>query len=194
MVDDRLSEFQSAGEDLHHGRLVVPGSGNLSLWTQEGVLITREGAPLHRLTASDLCLIARATEPPAATPSLDTPIHRAIYVSAGAKVIIHAHPPHIIALTIGRKTFEPIDLEGRHRLGTIPVVSPLRSVVDLVAEASATSRVVIVEGHGTYARGASFDEAVHLTAMLEESARIAAIAGPLPRPRPKALGRGVAGH
>ena len=54
-------------------------------------------------------------------------------------------------------------------------------------------RIVIVEGHGTYARGASFDEAVHLTAMLEESARIAAIAGLralTPDPSPAGAGEG----
>jgi L-fuculose-phosphate aldolase len=191
MIGDRLSAFRSAGEDLFHCGLVIPGSGNLSVWTPDGVLITREAAPLHRLTEADLCLISRTTEPPASTPSLDTPIHRAIYVSASAKAIVHAHPVHIIALTIGKHRFEPIDLEGRHLLGVVPVVSPRRSVVDLVAQASAASRVVIVEGHGTYARGASFEEAVHLTAMLEESARIAAIAQPLPRPLPKALGRGA---
>ncbi|MGD9894802.1 MAG: class II aldolase/adducin family protein, partial [Dehalococcoidia bacterium] len=102
MIGDHVPAFRSAGEDLFHGGLVVPGSGNLSIWTPAGVLITREAAPLHRLTAADLCLISRATEPPISTPSLDTPIHRAIYVSASAKTIVHAHPPHAIALTIGK--------------------------------------------------------------------------------------------
>jgi L-fuculose-phosphate aldolase len=172
-----MAAFRAAGEDLFRCRLIVPGSGNLSVWTPEGVVITREGAALHRLEAGDLCLIARATEPPVATPSLDTPIHRAIYVSASAKAIVHAHPAHVIAVTLGMSAFEPVDLEGRHLLGVVPVVSPRRSVVDLVAQASAASRVVIVEGHGTYARGVSLDDAVHLTAMLEESARIVRLRG-----------------
>lgn len=180
MSRDHLAVFHAAGDDLMRCGLVVPGSGNLSVWTPDGVLITRESAPLHRMTEADLCLIARATTPPVATPSLDTPIHRAIYVSASARAIVHAHPAHIIGMTIGRESFEPIDLEGRHLLGVVPVVSPRRSVVDLVAQASATSRVVIVEGHGTYARGSSLEEAVQLTAMLEESARIALIAARRP--------------
>lgn len=180
MSGDRLAGFRAAGEDLFRCGLVVPGGGNLSVWTPEGVVITREGAPLHRLDAADLCLISRATEPPVATPSLDTPIHRAIYVSASAKAIVHAHPAHAVALSIGKSSFAPIDLEGRHTLGVVPVVSPRRSVVDLVAQASAASRVMIVEGHGTYARGSSFDEAVYLTALLEESARVVWLRGAVP--------------
>jgi len=181
-----LAEFQRAGEDLLRLGLVVPGSGNLSVWTEDGVVITREGAALHRLTDADLCLIARSTEPPVATPSLDTPIHRAIYVSAGGKAILHAHPAHAIALSFGRQAFEPPDLEGRHLLGNVPVVSPRRSVVDLVAQASARSPVALVEGHGVYAHAPTLDEAVHLTAMLEESAKIVWLreSGPHPPSRP----------
>ena len=175
MTAELLPAFRRAGEDLLRLGLVVPGSGNLSVWTQAGVVITREGAALHRLAAEDLCLIARSTEPPVATPSLDTPIHRAVYVSARGRAIVHAHPPHAIALTLAQTAFEPVDLEGRHLLGRVPVVSPKRSVVDLVAQASAESHAVIVQGHGTYVHAATLDEAVHLTAMLEESAKIATL-------------------
>jgi L-fuculose-phosphate aldolase len=168
-----LPEFQRAGEDLFSLGLAPPGAGNLSVWQPEGVLITRELAPLQRLEAGDLVRIARSTQPPRATPSLDTPIHRAVYTVSGGKAIVHAHPPHAVSLTSRQVSFEPPDLEGRHLLGIVPVVSPRRSVVDLVSGALKDSAVVIVEGHGTYARGASLEEAVHLTAMLEQSARIA---------------------
>lgn len=173
MTDAVFEEFRTAGDDLFRCGLVVPGSGNLSVWTPAGVIVTREGASLHRLEADDLCLISRATEPPVATPSLDTPIHRAIYVSAGAGAIVHAHPPHCIALSFGRSSFEPPDLEGSHRLGRVPVISPRRSVIELIAEAIGDARAVLVEGHGVYVRGRSLEEAVQLTALLEESARIA---------------------
>jgi L-fuculose-phosphate aldolase len=172
-----LSAFQRAGDDLFRCGLVVPGSGNLSVWTPSGVLITREGAALHRLTDADLCLIARNTEPPVATPSRDTPIHRAIYVTTGGRAVAHARPPHLIAFSYGKTAFEPPDLDGSHLFAHVPIVSPKRSVVDLVAQASATCPVVIVEGHGTYARGVTLEEAVHLTAMLEVSARVAWLTG-----------------
>ena len=187
MSEDWLPAFLGAGEDLFHGGLIVPGGGNLSVWTADGVLITREGASLHRLAGADLCLIARATAPPVATPSLDTPIHRAAYVRTGAKAIVHAHPRHAVALSFEQAALVPDDLEGGHLLGTVPVVSHRRSVVDVVAEALATAPIVVVEGHGSYARGATLDEAVRLSAVLEESAAIvwlrrALAAKPAPRP------------
>ena len=172
MTEHLLADFQRAGDDLLRTALVPPGAGNLSVWTPEGVVITREGALLHRLTATDLCLISRTTEPPVATPSLDTPIHRAIYVSSGGRAVVHAHPRYAITLSFGERRFLPADLEGGHLLGEVPVVSPKRSVVDVIAEASGRSSVVLVEGHGSYARAATLEEAVHLTAMLEESAQI----------------------
>jgi len=181
-----LEQFHRAGDDLQRLRLVVPGTGNASVWTPKGVVITREGAALHRLMPTDLCLISRATEPPVATPSLDTPIHRAIYVSAGGRAVVHAHPAHVVALSFGATSFRPIDLEGGHVLGDVPVVSPRRSIVDLVAQASTTSRVVIVEGHGVYARGASLADAVQLIAILEASAQITWLARMAPGARDRA--------
>jgi L-fuculose-phosphate aldolase len=169
--------FRHAGEDLAALRLVVPGSGNLSVWTPDGVVITREGAVLHRLADTDLTLVARSTDAPLTPPSLDTPIHRGIYVTTGAKAVVHAHPAHAVALTLAAQFFEPSDLEGRHRLGRVPVVSPLRSVIEVITEAAKRGPVVIVQGHGVYTHAATLEEAVALTALLEESARIAWLAG-----------------
>lgn len=179
MSEAWLPTFQRAGTDLALLGLVVPGGGNLSVWTPDGVLITREGAVLHRLEPADLVLIARVTDPPQAPPSLDTPIHRAVYVSAEAKAVVHAHPRHAIALSFAHAEFWPPDLEGAHLLGRVPVVSPLRNVVQHVAEALAAAPVVLVEGHGSYARGATLAEAVQRTAALEQSAQIAWLRGRL---------------
>lgn len=173
MTAAHLESFRRAGEDLWQGGLIAPGGGNLSIWTPEGVLITREAAALHRLEAADLCLIARATEPPVAPPSLDTPIHRGVYVTAGGKAIVHATPAYAVALTFGQPFFEPPDVEGGHLLGRVPVVSSKRSVIDVIANALVNAPIVIVEGHGSYARGATLADAVRLSAVLEASARIA---------------------
>jgi L-fuculose-phosphate aldolase len=174
MVDEALAaRFREAGEQVTRAGLAHAGAGNLSVWTPDGIIITREAASLDRLTDADLCLIGRTTMPPRATPSLDTPIHRAAYTASGAKAILHAHPPHAIALSLDRHEFLPDDLEGAHLLGRVTVVSPRRNVVGVVAEALEESLITIVAGHGTYARGADFDECLRLTSALEASARIA---------------------
>jgi L-fuculose-phosphate aldolase len=167
-----LDVLRAIGRELHATGLVYPGAGNASVWTPEGVLITREGAWLHRLEADDLCMVGRTTTPPAAHPALDTPIHRAIYVATGAKAVLHAHPPHAVALSFGQHALLPDDLEGAHLLGRVPVVSPRRNIVEVVATALEGSPVVVVAGHGTYARGADPWECLRWTAAVEASARI----------------------
>lgn len=168
-----LATVQEVGRELVRAGLVFEGAGNASVWTPTAVVITREGAALHRLTAADLCSVGRTTIPPIAPPSLDTPIHRAIYVATGARAILHAHPPHTIALSLDRHEFLPDDLEGAHLLGRVRVVSPRHNVVEVVASALEQAPITIVAGHGTYARGVDLWECLRWTAALEASARIA---------------------
>lgn len=167
-----VESFRSAGRALTEADLAPPGQGALSVWTPEALLITREGALLGSLTDADLTEIPRTTAPPAATPALDTPIHRAVYVATGAKAILHAHPPHAVALSFEGQSFVPEDHEGRHELGTVPIVSARRNIVDAVAAALERSSIVLVAGHGSYARGADFAECLRWTGILEASARL----------------------
>jgi L-fuculose-phosphate aldolase len=180
-VEAFLSEFRDVGRAVAGAGFVFDGAGNASRWTPEAVLITREGASLQRLTVGDLCLIGRTTMPPAAAPALDAPIHRAIYVATGSKAVLHAHAPHTVALSIDRHEFLPDDLEGAHVLGRVRVVSPRRNIVDAVAGALEQSSIVIVAGHGTYARGVDLWECLRWTDALEASARIAWLRGALRR-------------
>ncbi|MFN8555983.1 MAG: class II aldolase/adducin family protein [Dehalococcoidia bacterium] len=161
------------GRELTAAGLVYYGGGNASMWTPDAIHITREGALLSRLTEADITTITRMTEPPTATPAFDAPIHRAVYVATGARAVLHAHPPHVVALSFGRQEYTPHDLEGRRVLGTVQVVSPRRSVIDVIAAALEKNRIVMVAGHGTYAWGADLWECLHLTSALEWSARIA---------------------
>lgn len=174
MRHDLIETFQDVGQAVTRAGFAFPGAGNASVWTPEALIVTREGAALDRLTAADLATISRITEPPDAAPALDAPIHRAIYVATGATAVLHAHPPHAIALSLSfnRHELVPEDLEGAHLLGRVPVVSPRRNVVEVVAGALETSAVVLVAGHGTYARGADLWECLRWTAALEASAHI----------------------
>lgn len=53
MTDAVIEQFRTAGEDLFRCGLVVPGSDNVSVWTPAGVIVTREGAALHRSNGED---------------------------------------------------------------------------------------------------------------------------------------------
>lgn len=182
MTQTPVELFQAIGGAVTAAALAPLGAGAISIRTPESVTITREGAFLNLLTAADLCEIGRTTMPPVATPAYDTPIHRAVYVASGAKAILHTHPPHAIALSYDRQSFAPSDLEGRHLLGEVAVVSARRSVVDIVTAALEEHLIVIVAGHGVYARGADLWQCLRWTAMLEASAQIEWLRGQPPRP------------
>lgn len=171
-IETLLPQFQLAGAELRAAGMVSSHGGNLSVWTPDGVLITREGAMLGRLSATDLCLIGRTTLPPHADPALDTPIHRATYVMSDGRALVHAHPPHAVALAFGANELLPVDTEGRHTLHRVPVLMHARDIVREVGGALMEHVAVLVRGHGCYTRGADLLEALRHATQLEESARL----------------------
>jgi L-fuculose-phosphate aldolase len=175
-----LATFQAVGKEVSRTGLAPHGAGNLSVWTPDALIITAEGAMLVRLSAVDLVSVSRTTTPPAAHPAQDILIHRAIYVATGAKAVLHVHPPHAVALSFDRTEFTPPDLEGRHLVGSAPVVASRRNIVDSAAAAAERSPIVLVAGHGAYARGADLWECLRWVSVLEASARIAWLRAALP--------------
>jgi L-fuculose-phosphate aldolase len=163
-----LRELQQVGRMLWEAGLVSSHGGNLSLRLPDGaVVITAHGAMLGRLEADSLVVLGREG---GRQPSSDTDIHRAIYDATAAGAVAHAHPRHAIALSLlGEGDLEPLDLEGRHYLGKrVPVVQGREHV----AEALGDFPIVVVRGHGSYARGRDLREALLYTSVLEESAHV----------------------
>ncbi len=131
-----------------------------------GLLITRTGAMLGRISEGDLLTVAADGSSPG-EPSMDTEVHRAVYEATGAGAVLHAHPRHAIALSLVADALEPADAEGRLRLGLVPVVEPER-----IAKALRKAPIVLARGHGSYARGDDLWQALQWTSVLEESAEI----------------------
>ncbi|PKL57703.1 MAG: fuculose phosphate aldolase, partial [Methanomicrobiales archaeon HGW-Methanomicrobiales-5] len=70
------------------------------------------------------------------------------------------------------------DSEGVMFCPLIPVVTGApgtQEVADNVARALSTSKLVIARGHGTFAAGATLDDAYVLTSLAEHSCRILAL-------------------
>jgi L-fuculose-phosphate aldolase len=171
-LEGLLSQFQIVGAELRSSHLVSSHGGNLSMWTPDGVVITREDAMLGGLSAADLCMIGRTTLPPLVDPTLDAPIHRAVYVLGDGRALVHAHPPHAVALSLTADELVPLDTDGIHVLGRVQVLTHARDIVRQVGEALAGQAAVLVRGHGCYARGADLLEALKHATQLEESARL----------------------
>jgi len=167
-----LDEFQQVGCDLYAAGLVSSHGGNMSVRQGEGLVVTSHGSRLGHLGEGDLVEV-RPRAKARVEPSMDLALHQAIYAAVGeAEAVVHAHPRHAIALSLVGKEIRPQDLEGQHYLGVVPVVPRGENVAQALADALRQHRVVVVAGHGSYARGESLWQALQWTSVLEESAEV----------------------
>jgi L-fuculose-phosphate aldolase len=167
-----LEEFQQVGRDLYAAGLVSSHGGNMSVRQGEGLIITSHGSRLGHLAQVDLVEVRPGLEP-RAEPSMDLALHQAIYAAVSeTEAVVHAHPRHAIALSLLGREIRPQDLEGRHYLGVVPVVPRGENVAQALADALRQHMIVVVAGHGSYARGESLWQALQWTSVLEESAEV----------------------
>ncbi|MEX0799697.1 MAG: class II aldolase/adducin family protein [Dehalococcoidia bacterium] len=175
MTSEHLDLFREVGRMLWEAGLVSSRGGNLSIRLPDGgIVITRTGAMLGRLSESDLVTVApdgsadgAQTGALTGEPSMDTALHRAAYDATDAAAVLHAHPRHAIALSLDADVIEPVDAEGQLRLGAVPVVE-----AEAIPQALRDAPIAVARGHGSYARGDDLWQALQWTTVVEESAHV----------------------
>ncbi|MDI6814785.1 MAG: aldolase [Dehalococcoidales bacterium] len=173
-----LSQFQTIGHDLFTRGLVSSHSGNLSIRLGERIIITRRNSRLGCLDEHDL-IETGISRNDRSTPlaSRELAVHRAIYRETQALAIIHAHPPHAIALSLTETEIVPSDAEGLSIVGRVPVLGwhmkvRVGGLANIIAQALNQHRIVMVHGHGSFAIGQLLEEAYNFTTALEESCQV----------------------
>lgn len=173
-----LSQFQTVGRDLFARGLVSSHGGNLSIRLGDNIIITRRDSMLNCLQEHDLIEtgISRNSR---STPlaSTDLAIHRAIYRETQALSVVHAHPPHAIALSMSETEIVPTGVEGLSEMGNVPVVgwnveTKSENLVDIIAQALKQHRIIMFHGHGSFAIGQLLEEAYNFTTALEQSCQV----------------------
>jgi L-fuculose-phosphate aldolase len=170
-----LSTIAEVGRDLYTLGLVTSHGGNLSVRTPGGMWITGTGTMLGRLRERHISLVHQAGGHEGPQPSTDSLLHSAIYAVTGASAVVHAHPRHAIALSFDEERFTPPDFEGQMHLKDVPVIEQGALQIERIASALQSRPIVLLRGHGAYARGGTLWEALHWTTALEESAQIEVI-------------------
>lgn len=191
MKADLVPLCEAARTLVEHG-LVLARGGNVSMRDGDTVYITPRGAALDSLTPETFVPVNVRTgkslgvEP----PSTELPMHLACYRGRkDAKVVIHCHPAHAIAMsTLGIElpaiTPEFLVYMGVTRLPTIAYMTPGTSTL-----AAAVSRrireapVVLLGNHGVIAVGENVERALTRVLLAEENARIYLLARAAGTPR-----------
>ena len=170
-----LRTMQEVGRDLYQLALVTSHGGNISVREAPGMWITGTGTMLGRLAERHISRLLPGGRHEGPPPSSDTVVHATVYALGGANAVVHAHPRHATALSFDTDLFVPGDLEGQLHLKEVPVVAQGPLQVEQVATALQSHLVVLLRGHGAYARGQDAWEALHWVTALEESAHIEVI-------------------
>jgi L-fuculose-phosphate aldolase len=133
---------------------------------------------LGRLTPERVVVVDSRGRPtsagPGGEPSSDVAVHLATYARVPeAQAVVHAHPVHVIALSMDWDAITPPNLEGQLFLPRIPVLDvKWEESAEPIAEALAEHPLVAARAHGVYARGADIWEALKFVSIAEESATI----------------------
>jgi L-fuculose-phosphate aldolase len=169
------SEMIRYGKLLFERRLISGWGGNLSCRTGKNrLLITGQHTALGFLTPKDLVALKWDGKPVRKNQraSSETPMHVAIYAGTDAQVIVHVHPPMVLAFSLNHEAFIPLSYEEKYTIGEVPVIAqdtPTVTKPEKVVEALRYNPVVIIKAHGTVAIGQNFQEAFLFTDLLEEA-------------------------
>jgi L-ribulose-5-phosphate 4-epimerase len=175
--------------------LVKGTSGNVSgrLPDANRCLVTPSGVDYGTMRAEDLVLVDLTTGRPVSSalkPSVDTPIHVAIYrARPEAGACIHTHSPYAAAFSTVGRDIPPLITESAGYLGgavrVMEYVRPARSDTgELVAAGLGADRAVLLPNHGVVAVGEDLQKCLGAAIAVEESAYIAFIALQLGTPTP----------
>ncbi|OPY71874.1 MAG: Methylthioribulose-1-phosphate dehydratase [Syntrophorhabdus sp. PtaU1.Bin058] len=172
-----FKQFSEFGRDLFVRGLISSHAGNISVRTGDRIYITRRGAMLGRLGTADIVRIDLEKDDPSKllVASSEVPVHRAIYRSTDACAVVHAHPPYATLLSMTEHALIPVDWEGSYFFRKIPVLTPgkaggKKDVAGSIGRRMKNHTAILVEGHGSFTRGNTLEEAYMLTSSLEASA------------------------
>jgi len=187
---DRLAVVQTM-QGLIAKRLTAGTSGNISIRTEGGMLITPTGLAPALLLQEHIVAIdldGRAAQDQL-TPSSEWQMHADVYrQKPEVRAIVHCHSPYATILACARKPIPPLHymVAAAGSYG-IPLADYAtfgsRELSRANLEALSGSMACLLANHGQLATGSNLDEALKLAELVEELAHCywgtLAIGGPL---------------
>jgi L-fuculose-phosphate aldolase len=178
MSDSLRRELLEAARAMNASGINTGTSGNLSLRSGQGMLITPSGMPYEKLLPEDLvCMDSAGRAENELQPSSEWRIHHDIYQrhpDIGA--ILHAHPVHCAALACLNRPIPAFHYMvavagGRDIRCAQYATFGTQELSDHVAEALRGRKACLMANHGLLATGATPGAALALAVEVENLAR-----------------------
>ena len=170
---EQMIQVGRAMLDMH---LQNTHSGNISMRTDGGMLITRSGSMKGRLSPEDIVrLDISKSGPDELRASVETGTHRGVLRFAGA--VVHAHSVPAILLSFLGNSIDPVDFLGMRLLKSVPVLefdNPIGSV-EMERDIPPVLRkapAMVVKTHGPFACADDLLQALRLVSVLDFSCKI----------------------
>jgi ribulose-5-phosphate 4-epimerase/fuculose-1-phosphate aldolase len=184
MSEARLrEEICAIGGSIFARGLTSGSSGNISVKTEEGWLMTPTGSSLGRLDPARLSKLGHdgrliSGDP----PTKESFLHRVMYEERAATgAVVHLHSAYSVAVSClaeidPAEVLPPITAYYVMRVGRLPLVPYFRPGDLALAEAvrgfAGKHHAVLLANHGPVVAGSSLDAAVNAIEELEETAKL----------------------
>lgn len=139
------------------------------------------------VVAVDLETGARAGDGP--SPPTELHIHRSVYrARPDVAAVVHAHPQHVVALSVAGRTLVPVTVDGGFLPARVPLLDSAEHVDtpergDRLAQTLGEAAAVVLRGHGIAVVAGSVELATCRAILAEDNARIQYLASALGEPR-----------
>lgn len=185
-TDEQLDEYSLReemvliGKRLYDKGLIAATEGNFSVrLDEERILATPRGMCKAELGVEDLSIIdVRGNHLEGARyVSTEIALHLEVYRQRkDVRAVVHAHPPHCIALMLGGKQLDkPILAENVILLGKIPIAPyatpSTEEVPASIRDYITQTDCILLDHHGSLTVGRSLREAFYKLEMMEHSAK-----------------------
>ena len=184
MSDTKLREaICEIGASIFNRGLTAGSSGNISVRTEDGWLMTPTNASLGRLDPARLSKLDDAGRLVTGdAPTKESFLHRVMYEErSGTGAVVHLHSTHSVAVSCLAEVdpgdvLPPITAYYVMRVGKLPLVPYFRPGDLALAEAvrgfAGKHHSVLLANHGPVVAGSSLDAAVNAVEELEETAKL----------------------
>jgi L-fuculose-phosphate aldolase len=175
-----MQELIKYGKKIVEAGLAHSHFGNVSKRVGDQMLISTTGSMLDELEGQIVTVPVDPESPDEldVIASTEVNVHRAIYKATSALAILHGHSNYAVAMSMLYQPGElivPEDSESIYVLHEIPVVRGGVGSEELARNAAHALRDhkgIVVQGHGTFARGATVDEAFVVLSSVEHACMV----------------------